>query len=59
MNEEELLKIFKDSMISFNVKNASKLVNIVKELNELTYNDALQLLENAKFVINNSKIILD
>lgn len=58
MNETKILEVFEGSMCFFKKENASKLANIVNELDKLTYNDALNLLENAKFVLNNSKISL-
>lgn len=59
MNETEILEMFKKSMMYLKKENAPKLANIVNELDKLTYNDALNLLENAKFVLNNSKINLN
>lgn len=58
MNETEILELFKGSMRYLKKENASRLANIVRELDKLTYNDALFLLEDAKFVLNNSKINL-
>ena len=58
MNETKILEFFDGSMWFLKKENASKLANIVNELDKLTYNDALNLLENAKFVLNNSKISL-
>ena len=58
MNETKILEFFEGSMCFLKKENASKLANIVNELDKLTYNDALNLLENAKFVLNNSKISL-
>lgn len=58
MNETKILEFFEGPMCFLKKENASKLANIVNELDKLTYNDALNLLENAKFVLNNSKISL-
>ena len=46
MNETEILEMFKKSMMYLKKENAPKLANIVNELDKLTYNDALNLLEN-------------
>ncbi len=58
MNKTRILELFKGSMCRLKEEDASKLANIVNELDGLTYNDALSLLENVKFVLNNSKINL-
>jgi len=58
MDEEKILKLFRVAMQSFKKENASKLVNIVNELEKLTYNEAMQLLSNVEFVVKNSKISL-
>jgi len=58
MDEEKILKLFRGAMQSFKKENASKLVNIVNELEKLTYNEAMQLLSNVEFVVKNSKISL-
>lgn len=58
MDEEKILFFMENSLAFFKIEHASKLANIVNELDKLTYNDAMLLLKNAKLVLENSKISL-